>query len=1008
MRPIPIGRLAEWIWQEHAQEGVIFGIPEARFHKSRGDGRGLFGRAVETPVGPAAGPHTQLAQNLISAYLAGGRFFELKTVQTLDGEDLPVSKPCILAKDEGYNVEWSTELRVEQAMDEYIKAYLLISVLAEELSLGRREGFAFNMSVGYDLAGIKSAKIDMFIEGLKDASGTEVWRQGKAYLLSIAGRFTRVNKAYIEGISPSICSSITLSTLHGCPPEAIESIASYLLTEKKLHTYIKCNPTLLGYEFTRSALDRTGYDHISFDRHHFKNDLQLSDAVPMFKRLSALAKAQRLGFGLKLSNTLPVQIFRGELPGDEMYMSGKALYPLTINLAARLARATDGGIRISYSGGADAFNIEDILRAGVWPVTVETTLLKPGGYLRMTQLAQQVQEAQIPERIDLERLERLAQTALADARYAKAPEEKHKTGAPLPLMDCFIAPCKTGCPIGQDIPEYIRLVREGRYTEAFETIAAKNPLPFTTGAICHHPCELRCNRIDCDGAVDIRGAKLEAALRGYEAWLCKAQPCQPTGCKVGVIGAGPAGIAAGVFLARDGFDVTVFDKRERAGGIVSHVIPDFRIQEEYIERDIELARRTGVKFVLGTDGEVTAETLRRQGYQYIFVAAGAWQPGCLELEPADKKAINVLDFLAQYKQKKGKLKIGRTVAVIGGGNSAIDAARAAKRVPGVQRVCLIYRRTRSLMPADCEEIESALEEGVELHELLSPVSCLGGALKCQRMILGAPDESGRHSPVPVKGVCVEFDADTVIAAVGERADSALLNKLGVLCDAKGKPVVDPDTNETGVPGVYIGGDALRGPSSVVEAIADAVKFADAVIKKEKGAVPDRNVHPRFNREAQLQDIMGKRGVMQDGTVQPRACLECGEVCNLCVEVCPNRANVAVRADGLRCVNQVVHMDGMCNECGNCATFCPYEGAPYRDKLTIFWSCADFADSENPGLVVTDAEAGKARLRLGGTVCEISLKGDAYPRVPADIARLIRTIRGNYGWLLLQEQRREEA
>jgi putative selenate reductase len=194
----------------------------------------------------------------------------------------------------------------------------------------------------------------------------------------------------------------------------------------------------------------------------------------------------------------------------------------------------------------------------------------------------------------------------------------------------------------------------------------------------------------------------------------------------------------------------------------------------------------------------------------------------------------------------------------------------------------------------------------------------------------------------------------------------------------------------------------------VEAIPDAMKFADAVIKKEKGAAPDRNAHSRFHREAQLQDIAENRGVMQERTVLPRACLECGEVCNLCAEVCPNRANVAVRTEGMRCGNQIVHIDGMCNECGNCATFCPYEGAPYRDKLTVYWSQCDFEDGENPGLVVTDASAGKAKLRFGGAVCEISLKEDAYPGIPADVARLIRSIYENYSYLLLPEQRREEA
>jgi hypothetical protein len=201
MHPIPFDRLMEHIVTEYRQEGSVFGITNF-FRADPKRSVSMFGERMETPVGPAAGPHTQLAQNIVSAYLCGARFFELKTVQTLDGEDLPVEKPCILAEDEGYNVEWSTELRVGQALDEYIKAWFALKLLSKEFSLGGEDGFIFNMSVGYDLKGIQSPKIDAFIEGLKDASGTEAWRECQSWALSNAGRFSRVDEDYVRGISP--------------------------------------------------------------------------------------------------------------------------------------------------------------------------------------------------------------------------------------------------------------------------------------------------------------------------------------------------------------------------------------------------------------------------------------------------------------------------------------------------------------------------------------------------------------------------------------------------------------------------------------------------------------------------------------------------------------------------------------------------------------------------------------------------------------------------------------
>jgi putative selenate reductase len=386
MRPIPFDQLMDWILTEKKTQGTIFG--ESRLAKLGGHARPIFGEKVESPVGPAAGPNTQLAQNIIAAYVTGARFFELKTVQKMDGAELSacVNKPCILAADEGYNCEWSTELTVPGAFDEYVKAWVACKLLAQEFGFGDPDGFVFNMSVGYDLEGIKGEKVDTYINNMKDASNTPAFQEAIAWAKANLDRFQHVDAAFVDSISPCVSRSVTESTLHGCPPAEIERIATHLITEKGLNTYIKCNPTLLGYEYARKTLDSLGFDYIVFDEHHFNEDLQWADAVPMLNRLIALAKERGVEFGVKLTNTFPVDVTRSELPSNEMYMSGRSLYPLTVSLAKRIADEFDGSLRISFSGGADALNVRSLVDAGIWPVTVATTLLKPGGYQHLGQI----------------------------------------------------------------------------------------------------------------------------------------------------------------------------------------------------------------------------------------------------------------------------------------------------------------------------------------------------------------------------------------------------------------------------------------------------------------------------------------------------------------------------------------------------------------------------------------------------------------------------------------------
>lgn len=992
MTPMSFEQLVEWVLQEKKKRGTVFG----QHHAYRADGthnRTMFGRTLETPIGPAAGPHTQMTQNIVAAYYAGSRFFELKTVQIMDGEELAacINRPCIKADDEGYNCEWSTELTVPQAMEEYIKAWFLLKVIAKEFGLGDMNGFQFNVSVGYDLAGIQSPKVDTFLNSMKHAEDTEIFKHCKAYLLEHADWFEHVTTEDIEQIPPEICNSVTLSTLHGCPPQEIERIAMYLLTEKGFHTFVKCNPTLLGYEFARKTMDEMGYDYIQFGDFHFKDDLQYEDAVPMLTRLMNTAKERNLEFGVKITNTFPVDVKQNELPSEEMYMSGKSLYPLSISLAAKLAKEFDGRLRISYSGGADYYNIERIVDAGIWPVTVATTLLKPGGYQRLTQMAKLLDKENAPfEKVDAESAGKLAEEAVKDPHYVKAmkPLPSRKMKKEVPLMDCFVAPCKEGCPIHQDITTYLQLVGEEKYEEAMEVITEKNPLPFITGTICAHNCMSKCTRNFYETPVHIREMKLKAAENGYEALLEKLPvPAVTKAGKAAVIGGGPAGMAAAYFLRKGGMEVTLFEAKESLGGVVRHVIPPFRISEDAIEKDAEILRKMQVDIHCNTKVE-SLEELKKQGYTKIVLAVGAPVQGSLKLESGMPK--NALEFLAEFKQTDGKVSLGKHVVVIGGGNTAMDTARAAKRNAGVEHVYLIYRRTRRYMPADEEELVMALEDGVEFKELLSPVKLENGQLFCKVMQLSDYDVSGRRG-VTETGETVWVPADTVIAAVGEKVPTDWYQANGLAVSEKGRLYVDEKTLKTSDDNVYAAGDGLYGPATVVEAIRDGRKVAEAIA----GEVLARD----FDKLAEEEKVYAKRGVLkeeQKETKEAGRCLGCSTICENCVEVCPNRANIAIQVPGME-KHQIIHVDYLCNECGNCKSFCPYSSAPYLDKFTLFETEADMENSKNQGFAVLDQETRRCKVRFFGKT--FIWEPEKPAALPDGLGRMIETVCRDYSYLI---------
>lgn len=978
MRPVPFEELLTRIFAEYHNHRSIFGIPEQQFYSPAARCQvNVFNESCATPIGPAAGPHTQLAQNIITAWLTGGRFIELKTVQILDR--LELEKPCIDAEDECFNTEWSTEFTLLKAWDEYLKAWFVLHLLEEVFPLTPvKEGrsFIFNMSVGYNLEGIKQPPMQQFIDNMIDASShpkfkqyrdtLSRWLQDEQFIVRNQLQNIRPQLSMlVERIPATMVQGVTLSTMHGCPPDEIEAICRYMLEEKNLNTFVKLNPTLLGYQRVREILDGCGFGYIGLNEASFDHDLKIDQALEMLQRLLQLAKEKDLGFGVKLTNTLGTVNNKGALPGDEMYMSGRALFPLSINVAALLSRAFNGELPISYSGGASQLNIRDIFETGIRPITMATDLLKPGGYLRLSECMRQLEQADGWQmtHVNVERLNALAEKAVSVEYTQKQwkPDDHIEIAESLPLTDCYVAPCVSACAIKQDIPEYIRLVGEQRYADALELIYQRNALPAITGHICDHQCQYNCTRLDYDSSLNIRELKKIALEKGWNEYQRRWHKPAGSGSMkpVAVIGAGPAGLAAGYFLARAGYPVTLYERETSAGGVVRNIIPQFRIPAQLIQHDIDFVIDHGVNIVYGCDPQLTVEKLHQEGYHYVLVGTGTDKNSGVKLRGDNLNVRKSLQFLREY-NRGDNMQLGKYVAIVGAGNTAMDCARAALRVPGVEKATIIYRRSQQEMPAWREEYEEARHDGVEFRFLCNPEQFdADGTLLVRTMKLGEVDEKGRRRPVETQETAT-LQVDTLITAIGEQQDTEVLAAMGIPLDKNGYPEVDSN-GETDQPGVFLIGDVQRGPSSVVSAIGNARRATDTILAREN--IRSHHGDKRWNN-VDPAEIYRRKGAIviaradkddRDAFVAQEAarCLECNYVCSKCVDVCPNRANVSIAVPGFQNRYQTLHLDAYCNECGNCAQFCPWQGKPYKDKITVFSLPQDFANSSNPGFFVED-------------------------------------------------------
>jgi len=546
-----------------------------------------------------------------------------------------------------------------------------------------------------------------------------------------------------------------------------------------------------------------------------------------------------------------------------------------------------------------------------------------------------------------------------------------------------LPPCRSACPARVNVQGYVALLQRGKFKEAVELIRKDMPFPAICGRVCFSPCEDACARTNIDQAVAIRALKRLVADVEREQGRVKSELIpRKYEEKVAVIGAGPAGLTAAYELAKLGYSVTVFERMPEPGGMMRYCIPDFRLEKFVVANEIAYIKDLGVEIKTGVEfgKEITFESLFKDGYKAIFLAIGTQQGMKLNVPGEDLKGvINAVDFLKAITLGK-PVDIGEKVAVVGGGNSAIDAARTAKKL-GAKEVMILYRRSREEMPALPHEVELAEKDGVKFHFLVAPKQIIGEngrvkAIECVKMRLGEPDESGRRRPIPISFSEHQYEVNTVIPALGQVAETASIPEKLVDKEARAPSLkVDPLTLETNIPGVFAGGDIVTGPASIIEAVGAGKKAAVSIHlyltgqdlrknrdenieevtwvknwgslnKKERRYEPPIE-KPRLTFEEAAEYL---EKIKQKAMFEAFRCLGCGPCaeclsdlelcegdkaivdenlcvgCNVCAVVCPFGA-IKKNEKEIAQVNE-----DLCKGCGICAARCP-EHAISMKKLS---------------------------------------------------------------------------
>ncbi|MEW6489234.1 MAG: NAD(P)-binding protein [Thermodesulfobacteriota bacterium] len=495
------------------------------------------------------------------------------------------------------------------------------------------------------------------------------------------------------------------------------------------------------------------------------------------------------------------------------------------------------------------------------------------------------------------------------------------------------SPCKAACPTHISVQGYVALIAQGKFAEALKLVKQENPFPSVCGRVCNHPCEGACKRAGVDEPIDIMHLKRFVAdldLQAETRYVPEAK--EKKGKKVAIVGAGPGGLTAAYFLAAEGYDVTVFEALPVAGGWMWAGIPEYRLPRDVLGAEIQVIRDLGVDIRLNTavGRDVPFADLRRD-YDAVFVAVGAQKSARLDVPGEDLEGVvHGVDYLKRVNLGE-KVFLGNRVAVVGGGNVAMDAVRTALRT-GSKEVFCLYRRTRAEMPASPEEIEEALDEGVRMEFLVAPVRVIGdngkvAAIECLRMELGEPDASGRRRPVPVKGSEFVLEVDAVVPAIGQQCDlSFLANGSGALVNRWNNIDADPVTFATSLPGVFAGGDAVTGPATVVKAVNAGKEAAISIDRYLRGE--DLAAGRARNWEENLADPGDTSAVPRAARV-PMPHLPPAERATHFREVIGPLTEAQARAEAQRCLSC-----GICSECYQCVEACVAKAVAHDDAARV--------------------------------------------------------------------------
>jgi formate dehydrogenase beta subunit len=491
--------------------------------------------------------------------------------------------------------------------------------------------------------------------------------------------------------------------------------------------------------------------------------------------------------------------------------------------------------------------------------------------------------------------------------------KRSPTVTALPRFQPKVAPCETACPAGIDVPRYVRQVRDGQFDEALETIRERIPFPLVCGYACFHPCEAKCGRTQFEGPVAIRRLKRVAAERAAQVRVPAALAA--TGRKVAIVGSGPCGLTAAYYLALLGHAVTVFEAKDRTGGMLRYGIPAYRLPDEIIDADIGLIETAGVQIRTGERIE-SPDALLGRGHDAVLLASGAWR--ALGMEIPGENAASVLRGIAFLEAVNAGRPpaVGRKVVVIGGGDTAIDAARVSRRLGA--EVVQVYRRTRAEMPANAEDVDAAIEEGVRIEFLAAPLRIEPGRAQCIRMALGEPDADGRRRPQAVPGTEFEIEADTVILAVGQLASTPA---TAAVKEDNGTIRALPQDLSTSVPGIFAGGDVVTGPSSIIVAIAHG-RTAAAAIDRFLGGDGDLERYAAAKPATQLRDAAPRGSVQQAARHVPMAKRLSGFA--LVEEAFDAQTAIAEASRCMSCdlLAYDVQVDAaLCKDCGYCDEVC---------------------------------------------------------------------------------------